>query len=305
MFLYMLVLLLTVSVHTSVAQPASLCLKMVEMGMYDRALAEGNRLLRAGYREYYTYACLTEANVGVKNYGLALRYALRMQERAKANPERLVALVKAGEIHTLMGSYGKAVEAYEDAIRLAKTLRSTSMEVGILKRLAEVHVRAGDYKRAVEVYYRISSTLEEGREKLKLLEKLADVLTMSRRYEEAINTLTLVTQLAEDLKDMGALAKGYINRGGVYRLKGDPSSAYLDFKTGVNIAISIGNRYMQAIAYEQMGELDMENLNLEEARKNLQTARELFLLERKRAEANRVGEKLELVEMLRKLKPGV
>ncbi|MDW8033210.1 MAG: hypothetical protein RMH93_06645, partial [Aquificaceae bacterium] len=64
----------------------------------------------------------------------------------------------------------------------------------------------------------------------------------------------------------------------------------------------IGDRLMQAVAHEQLGEMELEELDLEKAEKSFQTARQLYSLEGKRAEVKRIGEKLEIIESFKRLK---
>lgn len=302
MLTLILVVLMLMVVQSSIAQPASLCLRMVELGMHTRAVTEGERLLKSGYRDYYTYSCLAEAHEGVGNYDLAIKYTLRMQEKATSKLQRLLTFIKLGQLYSLTANYDKSLESYRRALSISKDIRSTKMEVFVLNQMAEIYSKVKDYGKAIASYNKIYDLLEDNREKLKVMEKLADTLVLTRKYEDAIKVLDLAMMLSIEVNDMKTLTRTHINMGGVYRSMGEKAKAYKSFNEGIQTAQIIGDRFMQAVAHEQLGEMELEELNLENAEKNFQTARELYSLEGKRAEVKRIREKLEIIESFKRLK---
>ncbi|MCS7308351.1 MAG: hypothetical protein NZ526_07370 [Aquificaceae bacterium] len=302
MLTLVLVILMFVGAQSSIAQPASLCLRMVELGMYARAVTEGERLLKSGYRDYYTYSCLAEAHEGMDNYSLSIKYTLRMQERATSKPQRLLTFIRLGRLYSLIADYGKSLESYNRALSISMDIKSTSMEVFVLNQIAETYRKMNDYEKAIISYNQIYNMLEDNREKLKVMEKLADTLVLTKKYEDAIKVLDLAIVLSIEINDMKALTRTYINMGSVYRSMGERTKAYQSFNEGVQNAQVIGDRLMQAVAHEQLGEMELEELDLEKAEKSFQTARQLYSLEGKRAEVKRIGEKLEIIESFKRLK---
>lgn len=306
MLIPVLAILTVMVVQTSVAQPASLCLRMVELGMYTRAVNEGKRLLKSGQKDYYTYSCLAEAYEGMGDYSLAIRHTLRMQQKATDKLQSLLTFIKLGHLYSLIANYDKSLESYNRALSISRNIagdhKSRQMEVFVLNQMADTYRRGKDYAKAIAIYNQIFDLIEDNREKLRLMEKLAETLVLSKRYEDAIKVLDSALLLSADMNDMKAHARIRVNIGGIYRSMGERMKAYKSFNEGINTAQVIGDRFIQAVAYEQLGEMELEELNLESAEKNLRTAKELYSLERKRAEVRKVGEKLELIESFKKLK---
>lgn len=291
-----------IMVSLSFSQPASLCLKMVDLDMEERAIKEGETLLKMGQKSYYTYMCLVEAYMDMRDYPLALKYAKRMQEKAKSQLQAFYARIKLGEINFLLRNYPEAVEHYRSAVSIAESMSSEPLEILALRRLAEVYTGHGDYNKALKIYFNLSNKVEHEKAKLDLLEKLADVLVAIKRYDEAVNALNLMLELSQQFRDFDTLARTYINLGDLYRRKGEYDVARENFKRGAQTAESIGNRTLQALAYEQMGAMDIERLNIEEARKNLQIAYQLYKQEKRSRDYRRVAEKIEFAERLSRIR---
>jgi DNA-binding SARP family transcriptional activator len=219
----------------------------------------------AALRQYREATRVLDQELGVAPVAetRALRDAIEADTLpAAAGAEGVTAAEAVGDLHTLHGDYGRAIERYEAAAAKAPA----SARAGIEHKLAQVHHRRGDWTKA-ERHYAAAHKASEGGEKARIL---ADWSLAAHRSGDGARAKRLASEalgLAERSKDKHALAQAH-NILGVLGASG--ARAHLE--TSVTIARELGDRAAHvaalnnlALALKDAGELGRAQELTEEA----------------------------------------
>lgn len=276
------------------------CLKRLDAGEYYSALVYGERLLKAGYKDYSTYLCVGEANMKLGRYDLAVNYLEKSLSRARNDMERFLPSLYLARSYERINEYRKALTHYKKAFDIANKI-DTNASILIMKSVGQLYEKTNDYSEALKVYKDISKTATSEEDKIWAEEKIADLYIKRGNYDEALKSLDDAMLTASSIGNVFIMSRLRAKVGDIKMATGKPEEAIENYQLAIRFASSAGNTVVQAGLYERLAEAYLLSRNLNEAKTAYESALELYENLRNQEGYTRVQSKLELINRISRL----
>jgi DNA-binding SARP family transcriptional activator/predicted ATPase len=196
-----------------------------------------------------------------ESYRLAAEHAASLHAHADALEYLEVALAlggpdagrvqeRIGDLRTLLGDYGGALESYESAAAQSEPSTLAAIE----HKLGDVHHRRGEWELAEARFLAALDTApaEEQGLRARIQADLALTLHRAGRAELATTLAREALRLAEDAADRRAEAQAHNLLGVLARNAGDPDSALVQLERSFAMAQELGDDPAQAAALNNL-----------------------------------------------------
>ena len=171
---------------------------------------------------------------------------------------------KLGDLHTLLGEYGSALESYEAAAAL-----SDSEHLAIIERkIGSVHHRKGEWGLADNYYQSALDLLEKSDSEVELAKLYTDWSLNAHRNGDGGRAAELgqqAVELAETTGDVRATAQAHNMLGVLARNRGDYETARSHLKLCLDLAASLADPSVRIAALNNLALAHRANHNYEEA----------------------------------------
>jgi tetratricopeptide (TPR) repeat protein len=226
------------------------------------------------------YAAARFANQqAISHFNQALQSAAHL-DPADTTRQRQEIYLALGELLTTTGQYDQAQGHLNDALALAVAHGNQDRQAQACRWQARAHELRGEYEPALDWIQRGLDALD-GRETAEAAELLLIAgLIHSRQgdYDDALRRCQNALHIAEQLREMGALARAYNLFGHITRLRGDHAifKAVEYFQQSLDLYQQIGDIRGQALAYNQIANAFSDLGQWREAEHHYRQAREIF-----------------------------
>ena len=161
-----------------------------------------------------------------------------------------------GRAHQEFGDRKKAIELYNEAITLSRSIDDGIGEVNSLINMGKATQHMGDYPKALELSQRARLVVRELGDRRKegtVLNNLCLTHQSTGAYKEAFDACNQALSITRDINDRWGEANALTNLGNIYYSVGDYQKAIDLYAQGNEIYKELGNQRGQAIALNNMG----------------------------------------------------
>ncbi len=273
------------------------CLKRLEAMEYQSAIVYGDRLIRNGNRDYTTYLCIGRSHLELRNYTLAIHYLERANNRARDEAEKVLSAFYLGSAYEGIGNHTRAIDVYRNALQTAERV-SQSIYISLMFQLAEAYERMNNLNDALKTYVSIEKSVLSDRDKLRVVEKIGDIMLKKRDYTMATKAYDEALLIASSLNDIFSLSRINTKMGDISMELKNYDKALEQYEQAINYAKSTGNRKVEASLYERIAVAYTMKNDFTEALNSYQRAVELYRVIGDRNNQIRVQERLEVLRRL-------
>ncbi|MEV5409602.1 tetratricopeptide repeat protein [Thermopolyspora sp. NPDC052614] len=184
--------------------------------------------------------------------------ALRIAHDAGDPATRAVVGEHLGEAKWHLGSFAEALEDFEGALRLYRSIEDASGEARALDWIGFTYERTGEYAKSLQVLQDaldIRHELGDLAGQAKTLHSLGAVYWRKADYKEALRCFGPALRIRTDLMDLHGQARTMNNIGFTFERMNvlDEAEAYLTH--ALQLAIRVGDRQLENIVYNNFGYL--------------------------------------------------
>lgn len=201
------------------------------------------------------------------NYSRAIDYffrALKIKETLNDKFEIGLTLNNIAFVYNEMNQVDQSITYSQKVLEMAYGLKDNYVLGRVLNNLGVSYYKKKDYYKAA--YYQTESL------KIKELagdksgmaysyDDLGDVRFAENKYDEALQYYNLSLEIRKQLKDKFGIASILFHIGQVQKVKGELAVSRATFETALNYALSIGNRRLEASAYQELSDIYRLNGN--------------------------------------------
>ncbi len=277
------------------------CFKRLEAMEYHSAIVYGDRLLRSGNREYGTYLCIGRAHFELRNYNLAVSYLERAQQRAKNDIEKVLSAFYMGRAYEGLGDYVRAINVYKGVLPLAEALNQ-GISLSLMFQLAEAYEKINNLDEALRLYTSMESKTLSDREKLRVVEKMGDIMAKKQDYSLAVKAYDAALLLASSVNDILALSRINAKLGDINLEMKNVDTAVEQYEQAISYIKSAGNKRVEASLYERLALAYMMKDDFKEAIVAYEKAVDLYRTLRDTSNALRAQERLEVLRRFMELR---
>lgn len=159
-------------------------------------------------------------------------------------------------IHKDRGDFDLAVDAWQQALSVAKHIQDTDTVLRTLGNLGMAHSAWGHYKEALHYYEQsleLAQILKHEASIARLYNNIASVYRHQGKLDEALEHYQKALAIDRRLKDEAAIATRMANIGTVYMDRGDYERAETHYKAAVSVARKGGREDKIAIRLNNLG----------------------------------------------------
>ncbi|MBI5663467.1 MAG: tetratricopeptide repeat protein [Nitrospirae bacterium] len=168
------------------------------------------------------------------------------------------ALHNLGVIHQAQGEYDKAIEKYNQSMKIKEELGGKSGIASTLHQLGMIHQVQGDYDRAIEKYNQRMKISEELGNKSGIaitLHQLGMIHQVQGDYDRAIEKYNQSMKIKEELGNKSGIAITLHQLGNIHYEQGDYDRAIEKYNQSMKISEEFGNKSGIAITLHQIGNI--------------------------------------------------
>lgn len=236
-------------ISRTVAQPLTLYQPL------QRLQWEGEKANKTGIA-YFTIEGLPDISVSETDLDVA-----RRSQDPKLVAKMLAAL---GLSRHLQGEYDKAIDYYQQALKIAHNLDST-LEATLLGNLGLAHVQSGNYYAEAVDYLDQHLASTQGRQKLQAFGNLANAYFGADLYVKAIELHQKRLALSRKFGDQASEAKTLSDLGIVYQALGESTKAIQYQEQALTLAQKIKNQSIESFALGNLGVIYQSQRNYAKA----------------------------------------
>jgi len=201
----------------------------------------------------------------------ALKYIKEAKEISKETGwlKGLAAAIRQeGIVYYYQADTEKAMDIWQEALRVAKPLNNKVFNASIYNNLAGIFADMKQNERAIEEYKKLLIAAREANNKPYLINALSNigvVYNEMNESEKALPYLKEALKIAEEEKNDYFVAAIKTNLGLVYQKQKKYADAKKQFEDAASMAISLKNKYIEASARNSIGKINLQLNNFEEA----------------------------------------
>jgi tetratricopeptide (TPR) repeat protein len=166
------------------------------------------------------------------------------------------ALINLGNAYNSQGDYGKAINYYEKALGIQRTIGHRNGEVASLINLGNAYSSQGDYGKAINYYKKslgIQRTIGHRNGEAASLIGLGNAYSSQGDYGKAINYYEQSLGIKCEIGDCNGEADSLIGLGNAYTFQGNYVKAINYYKQSLGIKRAIGDRNGEALSLNNLG----------------------------------------------------
>jgi len=209
----------------------------------------------------HLYFCIGELDKAEQALQRSLTVATPANSRAISQ-----SLHELGIVHQLRGDYGKALESYEQSLRIAEELGDDADIAGSLHQIGGIYYLRSSYDKALEYSERareISQKLGTRAGLSKSLQQIGIIHFSRGDYDKALKYFEQARAISEELSDRADISAILHDIGAVHQTHGDHSKALDFYEQSRKIKEELGDRmgiaaslYQISTVYEARGDSD-------------------------------------------------
>lgn len=212
-----------------------------------------------------------------------LNYHFSLAVKKRDTKEQFSATKRRGNIHRLKGHYVIAMNAYEEAEKLAKLLQDSTLIATIIGNKGNIFIYRKDYPRATKSFSQALKIYQETNDRANeahMLTSLGSVFLIIHNHDMALQYYKRALKILENLGDQNRrLAIVFMNIGWVNYEKKQFNEAKKYYKKGLGILLINNEKFFIANCYGSLSLCHMALNQLDKAKeyanKNLALNREL------------------------------
>ena len=176
-----------------------------------------------------------------------------------------------GNAYEQMRQFENAVDAYETALEVARSLNQPERVATVLMDLGDVALKRRQFEQAKTFYHQslaIREDLNDRYAQASTYHQLGSVAQELREFEQARTNYQQALQIKIEFNDRYAQAITYHQLGSVAQELREFEQARTNYQQALQIFIEFNDRYSQASTYYHLGKLSEELGELKEAKAN-------------------------------------
>jgi sensor histidine kinase YesM len=185
-----------------------------------------------------------------------------------------------GNLNQKINDNDKAINNYQEAIKIYKTQFDKTGEASVLKSLANLYVKRSAHDKALAYFkesLQIFKSIQDKSGEIKVLNNMGIVYLYTGQYDKAISFLQESLLIKEKIGDQKMITSAYINIANVFVQQRDFDKAIIYYDKAKNLCIKSNNIAYIGVIYLNLGLVYMEKLNWDKAIKYNQKAEEIFI----------------------------
>lgn len=255
--------------------PAS-CTQQLKSGNYAAAISSAKESLARNAQDGDVHYCLGEA---YRRSGALVQALQAMQQAEKYSTDKLSSMRihnRLGMIHSTLGNDEEALSHYGLYRSIAKELGQVDEEASALNNMAVIYYNRGQYSLAL-LYFENSLKLSpDDTKNAATYGNIATVYLGRSENEKAIEFQQKAIGIDRKNNDAHSLSVDLLNLGSMYRLTKSYDKAKQCLLDGLQGVRKAQDAYWEGMAYRYLGWLYGDRGQLEEARKWMTSAAEVF-----------------------------
>jgi CHAT domain-containing protein/Tfp pilus assembly protein PilF len=190
---------------------------------------------------------------------------------------RAEALNGLGQIYFVQGQYDLALEAYTEALALARDVDAKDIQANCLNNMANFYSETGQFAEAEEYHLTANKLLTDIGNPVPIAvsdNNLAAVYVHQKRYQEAIAWCEKGEKILKTVFSPLNLANIYINLGGIYQELGNFDKAMEYLNRAKKLYKGAGDTRYLPTALDNLGQIEIELKQFSQAEASLKASRE-------------------------------
>ncbi|MCS6820247.1 MAG: tetratricopeptide repeat protein [Microscillaceae bacterium] len=165
--------------------------------------------------------------------------------------------------HERAGDKQKALELYQESLKVRETIGDKKGAANSLNNLAALYQSQGDFQKALEYYHKslqIRTEINDKRGMAVSLNNIGSVHRARSDYPQALEFFFKSVKIKEEIKD-GDLASSYINIGSIYGSLGNNSASLEYYQKSLKIAEGVGNKQQISLILNNIANVHSRQCN--------------------------------------------
>lgn len=248
----------------------SACFDFLGAQDYARAVNEAKSLFKrkglAREDERSAQLCLGSAHRATGRFREALPAVLRAESLSRNTQDLAITYFLLGSIYLGIDDLDRAELYTQRAIKAYKELGNTNLESAGINNLAVIFKNRGDLDRALTLFRESIALEPDGVLKSTTLNNIATIHIERKEFDAAAKLLREAVEISRSRGDGHKTALSQLNLGEVLRQQGELVEAEQELTAGLNAVQLIGDRSLEAMAYGNLGMLEMDRKDIPAAR---------------------------------------
>jgi len=176
----------------------------------------------------------------------------------EADKYYLDAIMTIGSNYWFKGDYGKALELYQNALRICTQLKDENTKLTALNNIGLVYFRTGNHQKALEFFFESLKIKESVGNKNGIALTLINVGIVYKnlkQFGEAIEYFTKALKIYKHLRDLKGISMAYNNLGNILYENKDHAQALAYYNKALEIKEKIGDAYGLAVARKNIADV--------------------------------------------------
>lgn len=210
---------------------------------------------------------------------LRLYNVIRETDLSNEYPEALEGIADTlntiGNIHINLGDYPKALDYYQNALKIFEQLSDREGLSTSFNNIGLVHFKLGDYKKALDYYeqsLRYRQSISDVYAEVITLNNIGEVYCVMKDYEKALSYFNRSLKLHKESGSKHRTAVPMNHIGMLYFAMGDYEKALAYLGESLSIESEYGNRYSEAEALIALGSVYVKMGDFKNAFNHLSSA---------------------------------